>query len=100
VADLADAHVLALKKLETEGRILVNLGNGNGFSVKEVIEAALRVTGHAIPVEMKPRRAGDPARLVASSERAKTELRWRPKHPGLEDIVASAWRWHQERFGQ
>jgi UDP-glucose 4-epimerase len=99
VADLADAHILALKKLESESKILVNLGNGNGFSVKEVVESARRVTGHSIPVEIKARRPGDPARLVASSERARTELGWKPKHPGLDDIIASAWKWHQERFG-
>ena len=99
VADLADAHILALQVLERESRLLVNLGNGNGFSVKQVVEAARRVTGHAIPVEIKARRPGDPARLVASSERARTELGWTPKHPELDDIVASAWRWHQQRFG-
>ena len=99
VADLADAHILALGVLEREERLLVNLGNGNGFSVKEVVESARRVTGHAIPVELKPRRAGDPARLVASSERARTVLGWQPKHPGLDDIIASAWAWHQQRFG-
>lgn len=99
VADLADAHILALKKLESESRVLVNLGNGQGFSVKEVVESARRVTGHAIPVEMKARRAGDPARLVASSERARVELGWEPKFPKLDDIISSAWTWHQERFG-
>jgi len=99
VQDLADAHILALDVLKTRSRILVNLGNGNGFSVKQVVEAARRVTGHAIPVELKARRPGDPARLVASSERARKELGWVPKHPDIEDIIASAWRWHQERFG-
>ena len=99
VADLADAHILALQVLEKESRLLVNLGNGNGFSVKQVVEAARRVTGHAIPVEIKDRRPGDPARLVASSERARTQLGWQPKHPELDDIVNSAWRWHQRRFG-
>jgi UDP-glucose 4-epimerase len=99
VVDLADAHILALRALEREQRILVNLGNGNGFSVKEVVESARRVTGHAIPLEVKPRRAGDPARLVAGSARARRELGWQPKHPGLDDIIASAWKWHQQRFG-
>lgn len=99
VKDLADAHILALKVLESESRVLVNLGNGNGFSVKQVVEAARRVTGHAIPVELKPRRAGDPARLVASAERARTQLGWIPQHPSLDDIVASAWQWHQQRYG-
>jgi UDP-glucose 4-epimerase len=98
VQDLADAHILALDALKTKSQILVNLGNGNGFSVKQVVEAARHVTGHAIPVEMKARRPGDPARLVASSERARRELDWKPKHPDIEDIIASAWRWHQQRF--
>jgi UDP-glucose 4-epimerase len=100
VEDLAEAHILALRVLQTEGSVLVNLGNGEGFSVKQVIEAARRVTGHAIPVELKPRRSGDPARLVASSQRARVELGWRPKYPQLEDIIASAWQWHQQRFGK
>jgi UDP-glucose 4-epimerase len=98
VADLADAHILALRALETKDKMIYNLGNGSGFSVKQVIEAARRVTGHAIPVEVRPRREGDPARLVASSEMAKVELGWEPKHPELEDILASAWAWHQMRY--
>ena len=100
VADLAEAHILALKTLETQSRILVNLGNGNGFSVKQVIESARRVTGHAIPTEIKPRRPGDPAILVASSDRARQELGWIPKHPELDDIIASAWTWHQQHYGK
>lgn len=99
VEDLAQAHILALGALEQEQRILVNLGNGNGFSVKEVVEAARRVTGHAIPVEVKSRRPGDPARLVAGSERARGVLGWHPRHPQLDVILSSAWRWHQQRFG-
>jgi len=99
VEDLAEAHILALKVLESEGGVLVNLGNGEGFSVKHVIDAARRVTGHAIPVELKPRRSGDPARLVASAARAHEVLGWKPKHPALEDIIASAWQWHRQRFG-
>ena len=99
VEDLADAHILALKALESEAGVLVNLGNGEGFSVKQVIETTRRVTGHAIPVELKPRRSGDPARLVASAERAKAVLGWKPRHAALEDIIASAWEWHQQRFG-
>jgi UDP-glucose 4-epimerase len=104
VADLADAHILALEALTASeakgepGKMIYNLGNGQGFSVKQVIEAARRVTGHAIPVEVKPRRAGDPARLVASSEQAKKHLGWAPKHPELDDILASAWAWHQVRY--
>lgn len=99
VQDLAEAHILALSALEREQRILVNLGNGNGFSVKEVVESARRVTGHAIPLEVKPRRPGDPARLVAGSEHARRALGWQPKHPELDDIIASAWKWHLQRFG-
>jgi UDP-glucose 4-epimerase len=98
VADLADAHILALAALGERDRMIYNLGNGNGFSVKQVTEAARRVTGHPIPVEIKPRREGDPARLVASSELAKAELGWAPKHIELDDILASAWAWHQQRY--
>jgi UDP-glucose 4-epimerase len=100
VVDLADAHILALKALQTKDRMIYNLGNGSGFSVKEVIEAARRVTGHPIPVEIKPRRAGDPARLVASSEEAKANLGWVPQHPTLDDILASAWAWQQQRYAK
>jgi UDP-glucose 4-epimerase len=98
VADLAEAHILALNALNEKHRLILNLGNGSGFSVKEVVEAARRVTGHAIPVELKPRRPGDPARLVASSEKARAELGWTPKTPQIDDIVASAWQWHQQRY--
>ena len=100
VADLADAHILALNALNDRDKMIFNLGNGSGFSVKQVIEAARRVTGHPIPVEIKPRRAGDPARLVASSDQAKTDLGWKPKHPELDDILASAWAWHQQRYSK
>ncbi len=99
VADLANAHIRALERLHEHGRILVNLGNGKGFSVKAVIEAARRVTGAVIPAEVKPRRPGDPARLVASSEQARELLGWEPEHADLDEIVASAWKWHQQRFG-
>jgi UDP-glucose 4-epimerase len=98
VADLADAHILALNTLTQHDRMILNLGNGSGFSVKQVIEAARRVTGHPIPVEIKPRREGDPARLVASSELAKATLGWQPKHPNLDDILTSAWAWHKQRY--
>jgi UDP-glucose 4-epimerase len=98
VQDLAEAHILAMDALKARKQIVANLGNGNGFSVKQVVEAARHVTGHAIPIEIKARRPGDPARLVASSERARRELGWEPKHPDIEDIIASAWRWHQQRF--
>jgi UDP-glucose 4-epimerase len=101
VADLADAHILALQALTNPSgpsSFIYNLGNSSGFSVKQVIEAARRVTGHPIPVEIKPRRPGDPARLVASSEEAKTHLGWTPAYPTLDDILASAWAWHQQRY--
>ena len=98
VSDLADAHLLALEKLETEGCLIYNLGNGHGFSVREVIESARRVTGHPIPVEVHPRRPGDPAVLVASSGRAIEELGWKPRYTQLDDIVRTAWEWHQKRY--
>jgi UDP-glucose 4-epimerase len=101
VVDLADAHILALKALSAAdgaSRMIYNLGNGSGFSVKEVIESARRVTGHPIPAEIKPRRPGDPARLVASSEQAKLHLGWTPQHAELDDIIASAWAWQQQRY--
>lgn len=96
VLDLAEAHALALIAVEGGNRIY-NLGNGVGFSVKEVIDTARRVTGKPIPAEVGPRRPGDPARLVASSERIRKELGWRPQYGDLEQIIASAWRW-QQRF--
>ena len=98
VSDLAEAHLLALEKLETEGRLIFNLGNGQGFSVREVIDSARRVTGQAIPAEVYPRRPGDPAVLVASSEKAIRELGWRPRYAKLDDIVRTAWVWHQQRY--
>ena len=98
VADLADAHLLALSHLEKHDRLILNLGNGHGFSVREVIESARRVTGHAIPVESHPRRPGDPAVLVASSEKAIRELGWKPRYTQLDDIVRTAWLWHQKRY--
>jgi UDP-glucose 4-epimerase len=96
VLDLADAHLLAFDALSTHTRLIYNLGNGRGFSVREVIEAARKVTGHPIPAVESPRRPGDPAVLVASSERITKELGWKPKHADLESIIASAWRWFQE----
>ena len=96
VLDLADAHVLALHALE-QGNRVYNLGNGEGFSVRQVIETARAVTGAAIPEQMGTRRAGDPARLVASSDRIRKDLGWAPKFPDLEQIIDSAWRWHHAR---
>jgi UDP-glucose 4-epimerase len=98
VSDLADAHLLALGKLGGEERLIFNLGNGQGFSVREVIESARRVTGHPIPAEVHPRRAGDPAVLVASSEKAIRELGWKPRYTHIDDIVRTAWLWHQKRY--
>ena len=96
VCDLAKAHVLALDYLMRGGvSDVFNLGNGIGFTVKEVIDAARSVTGHEIPAEICPRRAGDPAQLVASSEKAKTVLGWEPQYADLEAIIASAWNWHE-----
>ncbi|MBK9167025.1 MAG: UDP-glucose 4-epimerase GalE [Bryobacterales bacterium] len=93
VLDLASAHVLALQALEERGRLIYNLGNGCGFSVREVIDAARRVTGHPIPASVHQRRPGDPATLVASSEKIRGELGWQPRHPGLDAIIGSAWEW-------
>ena len=92
VIDLADAHLLAMSPAK-EG--FFNLGNGDGYSVREVITACERITGRKIPVLEKPRRPGDPPRLVAAAEKAKRELGWKPKFPKLDDIVATAWDWHQ-----
>ncbi len=94
VSDLAQAHILALRALDRGSRVY-NLGNGRGFTVKEVIETARRITGHPIPAIVGPRREGDPAVLVASSRRIRRELGWRPRFPDLEAIVASAWEWHR-----
>jgi len=93
VSDLADAHVLALEALDTRDKLIYNLGSGKGFSVREVIECARRVTGKPINAIESPRRPGDPAVLVASSEKIRKELEWNPKHPKLDEIVRSAWEW-------
>lgn len=95
VSDLATAHVLALEALKTRDKLRFNLGNGEGFTVREVIETARKVTGHAIPANEMPRRAGDPATLVASSVRIRTELGWKPEFAKLDDIIGSAWEWHR-----
>ena len=96
VNDLAQAHILALDYLSRGGESDVfNLGNGVGFTVKEVIDVARKVTGHSIPAEIVPRRAGDPVRLVASSEKAKKILGWKPKYDDLNTIVSTAWAWHK-----
>ncbi len=96
VADLADAHVLALRALESGApSAAYNLGNGDGMSVKQVIESVSRVTGRSVPHRIGARRPGDPARLVASNERARRELGWAPRLGALDDIVRTAWRWHE-----
>ena len=96
VCDLADAHILALDYLLKGGQSDVfNLGNGVGFTVKEVVEVARKVTGHPIPTEISPRRAGDPAQLVASSQKARKILGWDPQYADLETIVSTAWNWHR-----
>ncbi|UZW66431.1 UDP-glucose 4-epimerase GalE [Priestia flexa] len=96
VTDLADAHVLAIEKLARDNTSgTYNLGNGNGFTVKEVIDAARKVTNHSIPAIVAPRRAGDPAKLVASSQRAMDELGWNPRYTSMEQMIESAWKWFQ-----
>ena len=98
VQDLAEAHLLAFEALEERPRMIYNLGNGQGFTVRQVVESARRVTGHPIPVEELPRRPGDPAVLIASSAKIENELGWKPRFPQLDDIVRSAWQWHQQRY--
>lgn len=111
VSDLADAHLLALEALKKQtaisgrtesydGNSLYNLGNNEGFSVRQVIDSARRVTGHPIPIEVYPRRPGDSAILVASSEKAKRELGWKPRFTSLDDIVRTAWIWHRKRYAK
>jgi UDP-glucose 4-epimerase len=95
ILDLASAHLAALDALASRDRLIYNLGNGQGFSIREVLDVARRVTGHPIPSVESPRRPGDPAILVASSARIQRELGWRPQYPGLDTIVSSAWEWHQ-----
>lgn len=96
IADLSQAHTLALGHLRRGGASeFVNLGNGGGFSVLEVIEAARKVTGREIKVEMAPRRPGDPSRLVANATKAREVLGWNPRFPDIESIIESAWKWHE-----
>ncbi len=98
VQDLAEAHLLAFQALDGRDRMIYNLGNGHGFTVREVVESARRVTGRPIPVDEVPRRPGDPAVLIASSAKIETELGWKPNYTRLDDIVRSAWEWHQQRY--
>lgn len=103
VVDIAQAHILALERLESLSGRAYNLGNGEGYSVLEVVEIATKVTGKDIPVQICPRRPGDPAILVASSDQAKSELGWKPNFPELKSIIESAWKWmrkHPNGYGQ
>ncbi len=95
ISDLALAHLLVLGALEKESQCIYNIGNGRGFSVREVVEVARQVTGHPIPVQESARRAGDPAVLVASSDKIRRELGWEPRYGELRQIIQSAWEWHQ-----
>jgi UDP-glucose 4-epimerase len=97
IIDLASAHILALKGLrEGKDSSIINLGNGKGFSVKEVLQAAREVTGIDIKSRISPRRAGDPAILVASSQKAKDTLSWKPQYDDLKTIIETAWNWHRK----
>jgi len=98
VEDLAEAHLLAFQALDGRDRMIYNLGNGRGFSVREVVDSARRVTGQPIPVDELPRRPGDPAVLIASSAKIGADLGWKPKYTQLDEIVLSAWEWHQQRY--
>ena len=95
IGDLVSAHILALGALDKRDKMIFNVGSGNGFSVREVIDAARKVTGRAIPVVESPRRPGDSARLVASPNKIMTELGWKPTRTNMQDILSSAWEWHQ-----
>ncbi len=95
IKDLIDAHLLALNALQDRDRLIYTLGNGAGYSVREVIETAREVTGHPIPAVESPRRPGDAPRLVACADKIVNELGWKPQYPDLEQIIASAWEWHQ-----
>jgi UDP-glucose 4-epimerase len=93
ILDLSQAHILALAAEKSD---FYNIGTGGGTSVREVIDTCRRITGHEIPVVEKPRRAGDPPRLIAASEKIKRELGWRPKYENIATIIESAWKWHQK----
>ncbi len=95
IADLISAHVLALDALGPEKQMIYNIGNGAGFSVRQVVDTAREVTGHDLPAVEADRRPGDPPRLVASSDKIRSELGWEPQHPELSDIISSAWQWHR-----
>jgi len=95
IADLVSAHLLALEGLNERDRLIYNLGSGTGYSVRKVIETARQVTGHPISVKELPRRPGDSARLVASSEKIRRDLGWKPEHDNLREMIGSAWDWHK-----
>ena len=95
IADLVSAHILTVEALAEKDKLIYNVGSGNGFSVREVIDTASEVVGSVIPVKEMPRRPGDSARLVASSQKIRRELGWQPKHDNLRDIIGSAWEWHK-----
>ncbi len=95
IADLVSAHLLALDALDEKDKLVYNIGTGTGFSVKEIIDVAREVTGHEIPAVETPRREGDPARLVASSEKIQRELGWKAEHSSIENILKTAWAWHE-----
>jgi UDP-glucose 4-epimerase len=95
ILDLAEAHILALERLDKGGKSAIyNLGNQRGFSVKEIISVVEEITGKKVPVKEGKRRPGDPPVLIASSEKIKEELGWKPKYPDIHSIISSAWRWH------
>src|SRR5690606_20464108 len=96
VEDLIDAHILALRYLQNGGESnIINLGSGQGFSVKEMVETARKVTGIDIPAKIEPRRGGDPSRLIASSDKAKRVLGWNPQRTSIQKIIEDAWNWHR-----
>lgn len=95
IADLVSAHILTVEALAEKDKLIYNVGSGNGFSVREVIDTASAVVGSVIPVKEMPRRPGDSARLVASSQKIRRELGWQPRHDNMYDIISSAWEWHK-----
>ena len=96
VTDLSKAHILAMKKLFSDGKSEnYNVGTGKGYSIREVLEMARKITGHEIPISIGPKRQGDPSELVADTTKIQRELGWSPEHSSLENILATAWNWHR-----